>query len=68
MKKSRFRKRYVLGEGWPWYEGPNDRGVGMCASPKAGTDMMKLNLPFDVLNADGNDNCPKYRLVLERIS
>ena len=61
----KFRKRYVLGEGWPWYEGNSNTGVGMCNCYKTGSHTIKLKIPDDLFN--WTDKHPKYRLVLERI-
>jgi len=54
-KKLRFKKRYVLGEGWPCVE----------------ELMVKIYSSWDIVSLRYRDviwcDSPKYRLVLERV-
>ena len=64
MAKNVFKKRYVLGEGFPWALGiKNYKTLGMAMSNK-GINYIELNWPIELWWHD----CPKFRLVLERIS
>lgn len=61
----KFKKKYILGEGWPWYGDQNDMSISMCRHYEAGSSTIKLNIPHDLVNHVKKH--PKYRLVLEKI-
>ena len=73
----KFPKRIVLGEGWPYGrgDGPStndplrERGevVGLSVSRRRIIPQEILKNAFHCDNPLNSDDCPKYRLVLERI-
>ena len=62
MKEVEFKKRYVLGEGFPW---PDlfDKRISLSSDPSEDRPI-HLNIPNALWNETG---VPKYRLVLEKI-
>lgn len=62
-KKKTFKKRYVLGEGYPWAIGLKEFRHAPLASDPVGTNFELLNFDTALWSAD----LPKYRLVLERV-
>ena len=63
-KRIKFKRRYVLAEGYPWAfgNGPPYAGIGVCSEPK-GTSFITFPIPAELWSED----LPRYRLVLERI-
>ncbi len=61
-KPPKFKKRYVLAEGWP--VDLNGR-IGLWKFPHRSRSLTlaELNIPDEV----NGEDCPKYRLVLERV-
>jgi hypothetical protein len=64
MNKKKFKKRYVLGEGYPWAFGENlpYKQIGLC-SKHIGTQLVSVDFPLELWS----NELPRYRLVLERI-
>lgn len=63
MKKLKFKRKYILGEGYPWAIGFGKYlQVSMCKK-KSGVNMIELNWPAELWSQD----IPKYRLVLEKV-
>jgi len=60
-KKTKFRKRYVLGEGHPEFYYASEL-VGMVYSDHRHY-LLKIDVPPELLGFD----IPKYRLVLEKV-
>ncbi len=66
-----FKKRYVLGEGYPWATGlgtpdaPYDK-LCLCKASK-GAEFMTLDFPEELWGKFGGPELPKYRIVLERV-
>lgn len=60
------KKRYVLGEGYPWGIGERTidtvNQISMMENP-IGINVINLKFPLELWAP----NCPKYRLVLEQI-
>ncbi|MHB8484086.1 MAG: hypothetical protein ACYDBV_15425 [Nitrospiria bacterium] len=62
-KKSKFKSRYVLGEGYPWI---NSIDVGMAKNMGVdNVEFVKLKTTPEL--DETNSICPKYRLVIEKI-
>ena len=64
MKKPKFKDRYVLGEGYPFQD--TYETVVLFKTPYDANewqDEATLKFPRSIMKKD----CPKYRLVLERI-
>ena len=63
MKKLKFNKRYVLGEGYPWAMGMKIyTSVALVRAPK-GVELIPLDFPIDLWSSA----VPRYRLVLEQV-
>jgi len=60
--KTKFKKRYVLGEGYPLYTLEN-KFLGLDSTPNVGGKPIKLKLPNELGYFGGH----KYRLVLEKV-
>lgn len=61
--KLKFRKKYVLAEGYPWAYGTRPfMSIGV-NEEHIGVNAKNLNWPMELNSAD----LPKYRLILERI-
>jgi len=64
MSKLKYKRRYVLAEGYPWAFGKSPhKGIAL----RVRVDMQifrELHLPEELFD-DGS--LPKYRLVLERV-
>ena len=64
MSKKIFKKRYILGEGYPWAYGKEPyKNIGLVKNSQ-GVDSINLVFPSELWK----DNLPKYRLVLERVN
>ncbi len=63
MKKSVFKNKYVLGEGYPWAMGINSHFEISLKELPIGGLMIPLIFPKELWSKD----IPKYRLVLERV-
>lgn len=64
MTKPKFQKRYVLGEGWPLpYYQQGNRTYAVLMQSKVGTVIGLVDFPIE----SADEDCPKYRLVLERV-
>jgi hypothetical protein len=62
-KMNKFKKKYVLGEGYPWeYDVDEHKRVGLNKSV-SGFDPVVLKFPEEMWSND----VPKYRLILEKI-
>lgn len=64
VKNERFRFRYVLAEGWPLPEYKEKIGLKVMMQDNDGK-IVHIKFPLDVRFED--KDCPKYRLILERI-
>jgi len=64
MKKPQFKKRYVLGIGYPWALGLNDHVLIRMNQENTGQSPQILKWPKELWHKE----LPKYRLVLERVS
>ena len=62
MAKDKFKNRYVLGKGYPFYDG--FAFVGLADSPN--NEYFKV-IELKRYNEVVNEDCPKYQLVLERV-
>lgn len=63
MKKPKFKRKYTLGEGHPWAYGIGPYyEIGMNEYP-VGIRRKELEWPKELWSKE----CPKYRLVLERV-
>lgn len=63
--KKRYKSRYVLGVGYPWFYGINkaySMEVGINMKLK-GYGPIQLKNPIELLDRD----VPKFRLILERV-
>ena len=64
MTKIKFKKRYILGTGYPWIMGAGHAPKDFCLSTRPiGLDKVMLDWPDELWNRD----LPQYRLVLERV-
>jgi len=62
--KVKFKKRYVLGTGYPWVLGGKSPQQVICLAVDAiGLDTVTLNWPKELWD----NELPQYRLVLERV-
>ena len=65
--KVKFKKRYVLGIGYPWAMGIGPAYKEICLSSgkkgPTGLDRVTLDWPAELWSED----LPQYRLVLERV-
>jgi hypothetical protein len=62
-KKTIFKDRYVIAEGYPWaYGTKNYKEIGLNKTP-VGMIPIEMDFPKELWNKD----VPKYKLVLERI-
>jgi hypothetical protein len=59
----KFKDRYVLGVGYPWTHGTGPTHHVQLWNKATGGSLMKLKLPNELYQ----EECPKYRLVLERV-
>lgn len=63
--KKKFKDRYVLGEGYPFQD--SYANVSLLKKPESESepwpDDVILKFPKSIMR----DDCPKYRLVLERV-
>jgi hypothetical protein len=57
-----FKKRYVLGEGFPWLD-IGEKQVSLSSDPADNRPII-LRMPNELFDPSG---IPKYRLVLERV-
>jgi len=64
MAKKSFKKRYVLGKGYPWAIGLRDYKLIGILKKNKGVNYIILNWPDELWS----EKLPKYRLVLERVS
>ena len=64
---TKFKSRYVLGEGYPWVDGLSSfTEVSMFETPFAQREnLVDLDWPEELWSK--LDTLPKYRLVLERV-
>jgi len=64
--KTKFKSKYVLGVGYPWTKGyiqaPYEGWLAM-SNKKQDTDPIDIEMPEELYS----DECPRFRLVLERI-
>jgi hypothetical protein len=62
----KYKKRYVLGEGYPWMHGlATEKHIKISLSRASmGTAFIALDWPEELWKPD----LPKYRLILERIN
>lgn len=63
MKKPKFKKKYVLGEGYPWALGVEKHKETSMVDRTKGVSPIVLDWPEELWSAD----VPKYRLVLEKV-
>jgi len=60
---TKFKKRYVLGTGYPWAIGTETYKNIALARETFGVDFVPINFPTELWSKD----LPQYRLVLERV-
>lgn len=58
-----FKSRYVLAEGYPWTHGTGPTHHIQMWNKSENGRLMELKLPNELYKED----CPPYRLVLERV-
>ena len=63
MKRIKFKKRYVLGTGYPWAMGLDPYLTIAVNKNNMGVEPFELNFPKELWST----KLPKYRLVLERV-
>jgi len=63
MKKTTFKKRYVLGAGYPWANGTDPYFEVVLYPDQIVGKRIPLKFPSELWSLD----VPKYRLVLERV-
>ncbi len=59
----KFRKKYILGEGYPWAMGTNEHKEIALSEQAFGFSPVILSFPKELWDK----SLPRYRLVLERI-
>jgi hypothetical protein len=59
----KYKDRYVLGVGYPFETGINGIGLSKHQIPEIYEIDVVLKIPYEIFK----DQCPKYRLVLERV-
>lgn len=64
IKNERFRFRYVLAEGWPFPEYKEKIGLKVMMQDRDGK-IVHIRFPLETHFED--KDCPKYRLILERV-
>jgi len=63
MKKTKFKNKYVLGEGYPWALGLGPyHSVGVVKG-SVGVNYVPLKFPKELWSS----KLPKYQLVLEKV-
>lgn len=65
MKKLKFKSKYILGEGYPWFYGTNPthfNEIGLNEKP-VGVNPVSMSIPKEL----GSRELPKYQLILKRV-
>jgi len=65
--KPKFKKRYVLGEGYPRKKGIKPKWINTLTPEKNGTGFLYFDWPEELLWKSKRTNHPKYRVVLEMV-